>query len=56
MDFDLGHIVSSLSKLALRTKRKIDNENSNKKVKVYKLWMDYTYKTHETIPKEVIYV
>ena len=51
MSFDLGHTVSSLSKLALRTKRKIDKENSNKKVKIYKLWMDHTYRTYEPIPK-----
>ncbi len=52
MSFDLGHTVSSLSKLALRTKRKIDNENFNKKVKVYKLWMDHNYRTYEPTPKD----
>lgn len=52
MGFDLGHTISSLSKLVLRTKRKIDNDNSNKKVKVYELWMDHTYRTYEPIPKD----
>ncbi len=52
MGFDLGHTISSISKFALRTKRKIDNENSNKKVKVYELWMDHTYRTYEPIPKD----
>lgn len=52
MSFDLGHTISSLSKVALRTKRKIDNENSNKKVKIYKLWMDHTYRTYEPTPKD----
>lgn len=51
MGFDLGHTINSLSKFALRTKRKIDNENSNKKVKVYELWMDHTYRTYEPTPK-----
>ena len=51
MGFDLGHTISSLSKLALRTKRKIDNEKSNKKVKVYELWMDHNYRTYEPTPK-----
>ena len=52
MGFDLGHTISSLSKLALRTKRKIDNEKSNKKVKVYELWMDHNYRTYEPTPKD----
>lgn len=52
MGFNLGHTISSISKFALRTKRKIDNENSNKKVKVYELWMDHTYRTYEPIPKD----
>ena len=51
MGFDLGHTISSLSKLALRTKRKIDNEKSNKKVKVYELWIDHNYRTYEPTPK-----
>ena len=51
MGFDLGHTISSLSKLTLRTKRKIDNEKSNKKVKVYELWMDHNYRTYEPTPK-----
>jgi len=51
MGFDLGHTISSLSKLALRTKRKIDNEKSNKKVKVYELWMNHNYRTYEPTPK-----
>ena len=52
MRSDLGHTISSVSKITLRTKRKIDNEISNKKVKVYELWMDHTYRTYETIPKD----
>lgn len=52
MGFDLGHTISSVSKLALRTKRRIDNEKSNKKVKVYELWMDHTYRTYESNPKD----
>ena len=51
MGFDLGHTISSLSKLTLRTKRKIDNEKSNKKVKVYELWIDHNYRTYEPTPK-----
>jgi len=30
MGFDLGHTISSLSKLALRTKRRLDNSSNNK--------------------------
>lgn len=52
MSFDLGHTVSSLSKLALRTKRQIDDKNPNKEVKVYKLCMDHKYRTYEPIPKD----
>ena len=42
MGFDLGHTISSVSKLALRTKRRIDkNDESN--IKVYELWLDHTW-------------
>lgn len=37
MDFDLGHTISSLAKLALRTKRNIDkqsNEDKNKALSI----------------------
>lgn len=51
MGFDLGHTISSLSKLALRTKRKID-KNSELNIKVYELWMDHTYRTYEPTPKD----
>lgn len=47
MGFDLGHAVSSLSKLALRTKRRMDNNQLRKEQKIYKLWMDHTYRTYE---------
>lgn len=44
MDFDLGHTISSLAKLALRTKRNIDKQsNEDKKIKLYQLWTDRTY-------------
>lgn len=51
MGFDLGHTISSISKLALRTKRKID-KNNELNVKVYELWMDHTYRTYEPTPKD----
>lgn len=51
MGFDLGHTISSLSKLALRTKRKID-KNNELNIKVYELWMDHTYRTYEPTPKD----
>ena len=49
MDFDLGHTISSLAKLALRTKRNIDKQsNEDKKIKLYQLWTDRTYRAFET--------
>ena len=51
MGFDLGHTISSLSKLALRTKRRIDR-NNELNIKVYELWMDHTYRTYEPTPKD----
>lgn len=36
MGFDLGHTISSISKLALRTKRKIDNDDMKKDYDYYK--------------------
>lgn len=51
MGFDLGHTISSISKLALRTKRRID-KNNELNIKVYELWMDHTYRTYEPIPKD----
>ncbi len=46
MGFDLGHTISSVSKFALRTKRRIDkNDKSN--IKVYELWLDHTYRTYQ---------
>lgn len=51
MGFDLGHTISSLSKLALRTKRRID-KNNKLNIKVYELWMDHTYRTYEPTPKD----
>ena len=51
MGFDLGHTISSVSKFALRTKRRIDkNDESN--IKVYELWLDHTYRTYETLTKD----
>lgn len=50
MGFDLGHTISSVSKLALRTKRRID-KNNELNIKVYELWMDHTYRTYEPTPK-----
>ena len=50
---DLGHTVSSLSKLAPRTKRRIDNNNRAKEnLKIYKVWMDHHYRTYEPLPKD----
>lgn len=51
MGFDLGHTISSISKLALRTKRRIDKDNESN-IKVYELWMDHTYRTYEPTPKD----
>lgn len=51
MGFDLGHTISSISKLALRTKRRID-KNNELNIKVYELWMDHTYRTYEPTPKD----
>ena len=51
MGFDLGHTITSLSKLALRTKRRID-KNNELNIKVYELWMDHTYRTYEPTPKD----
>ena len=52
MDFDLGHTISSLAKLALRTKRNIDKQsNEDKKIKLYQLWTDRTYRAFETKEK-----
>ena len=48
--FDLGHTMSSVPKLALRTKRRID-KNSESNIKVYELWLDHTYRTYETVTK-----
>lgn len=50
MGFDLGHTISSVSKLALRTKRRIDKNNESN-IKVYELWLDHTYRTYETLTK-----
>ncbi len=53
MGFDLGHTISSVSKLALRTKRVIDKNNDvNKNLKIYELWLDHTYRTYETLNKD----
>lgn len=53
MGLDLGHTVSSLSKLALRTKRRMNNNNKiEENQKIYKVWMDHYYRTYETLPKE----
>ena len=52
MGFDLGHTISYVSKFALRTKRKIDSEKSNREVKIYELWMDHNYRTCESTPKD----
>ena len=35
MDFDLGHTISSLAKLALRTKRNIDKQSNEGKKKSF---------------------
>lgn len=51
MGFDLGHTINSISKLALRTKRRID-KNNELNIKVYELWMDHTYRTYEPTPKD----
>lgn len=51
MGFDLGHTISSISKLALRTKRRIV-KNNELNIKVYELWMDHTYRTYEPTPKD----
>lgn len=51
MGFDLGHTISSISKLTLRTKRRID-KNNELNIKVYELWMDHTYRTYEPTPKD----
>lgn len=48
---DLEHAISSGSKLALRTKRRID-KNKKSNIKVYELWMDHTYRTYETVSKQ----
>lgn len=50
MGFDLGHTISSVSKLALRTKRRIDKNNESN-IKVYELWWDHTYRAYETLTK-----
>lgn len=50
MGLDLGHTVSSLSKLALRTKRRMNNKVEENQ-KIYKVWMDHNYRTYETLPK-----
>lgn len=52
MGFDLVHIVSSLSKLVLRTKRKIDAKNNESDIKIYELWLDHTYRTYETLTND----
>lgn len=53
MGFDLGHTVSSLSKLALRSKRRIDDNNKAKEnLKIYKVWMDHHYRTYEPLQKD----
>lgn len=51
MGFDLGHAINSASKLALRTKRRIDKKNELN-IKVYELWMDHTYRSYETVSKQ----
>ena len=43
MGFDLGHTISSLSKLTLRTKRRIDKDNESN-IKIYELWLDRNYR------------
>lgn len=50
MGFDLGHTISSISKLALRTKRRIDKDNESD-IKVYELWLDRNYRAYETLTK-----
>lgn len=50
MGFDLGHTISSISKLALRTKRRIDKDNESN-IKVYELWLDRNYRAYETLTK-----
>lgn len=50
MGFDLGHTISSVSKLALRTKRRTDKNNESN-IKVYELWWDHTYRAYETLTK-----
>lgn len=50
MGFDLGHTISSISKLALRTKRRID-KNNKLNIKVYELWLDRNYRAYETLNK-----
>ncbi len=51
MGFDLGHAIISASKLALRTKRRID-KNNELNIKVYELWIDHTYRTYEPVSKD----
>ncbi len=48
MGFDLGHTISSLSKLTLRTKRRIDKDNESN-IKIYELWLDRNYRAYETL-------
>ena len=50
MGFDLGHTINSVSKLALRTKRRID-KNNELNIKVYELWLDRNYRAYETLTK-----
>lgn len=50
MGFDLGHTISSISKLALRTKRRIDKDNESD-IKVCELWLDRNYRAYETLTK-----
>lgn len=50
MGFDLGHTISSLSKLTLRIKRRIDKDNESN-IKIYELWLDRNYRAYETLNK-----
>lgn len=52
MGFDLVHIVSSLSKLVLRTKRNTDKKNDETDIRIYELWLDHTYRTYETLTND----
>lgn len=48
MGFYLGYTISSVSKLALWTKRRID-KNNELNINVYELWLDHTYRIYEIL-------